>query len=59
MARTSKRRAGGLARVQSRSSRLAAEYAKRLVRKQTAKRKRTSDPGETPWWMKKLMPGQT
>ena len=48
MARISRRRAGGLSRVQSRSSRLATQYAKKLARQQN----KTEKLKEQPWWMR-------
>jgi hypothetical protein len=49
MGRTS-RRSGGLARVQSRQSRLSIQFAKRLARMSRRKTGKLSDLKEQPWW---------
>jgi hypothetical protein len=54
MARTGKRKAGGLARVQSRQARLSVQFAKRLAR--VSRRKTLTD--ELPWWARPKTPGQ-
>ena len=58
VARTGKRKAGGLARVQSRQARLSAMYAKRLARSQAASRRKTPASDELPWWARPRPPGQ-
>jgi hypothetical protein len=58
MARTGKRKAGGLARVQSRQARLSVMYAKRLARSQAASRRKTPASDELPWWARPRAPGQ-
>jgi hypothetical protein len=51
MARTGKRKAGGLAR-------LSRQYAKRLARSQAKTRRKTEQTSDLPWWARPRTPGQ-
>ena len=55
MARTGKRKAGGLARAQSRQARLSIQFAKRLSR---VGRRKTPASDKLPWWARPRTPGQ-